>query len=208
MFVHLAALLQVVFLDLALAADNAVAVGLAAAALPPVMRKRAIFWGVCAALVLRIIFALFTVYLLKIKGLLLVGGLLLIWVAWRMWKDLSAAQEEEDKQVKAEESFRRALVSIIIADVSMSLDNVLAVAGVARNTPIVLTIGLVLSVALMAVAAGFLARLIEKNRWIGVIGIVIILFAAAQMIWEDLSIFFPRVIPRMPQLIPHETGAH
>ena len=206
MLIHLAALLQVVFLDLALAADNAVAVGLAAAALPLAMRKRAIFWGVTAALVLRIVFALLTVYLLKITGLLLVGGLLLIWVAWRMWKDLSAKHEEDGQNVKAEDSFRRALVSIIIADVSMSLDNVLAVAGVARNTPIVLTLGLVLSVALMALAAGFLARLIEKNRWIGVVGIVIILFAAAQMIWEDLALFFPGTIPRIPQLIPQHAA--
>jgi YjbE family integral membrane protein len=203
MLAHLAALFQVVFLDLALAADNAVAVGLAAAALPQSLRKRAIFWGVSAALVLRIIFALLTVYLLKITGLLLVGGLALIWVAWRMWKDLRSAEEADAPAVKAQESFRRALVSIIVADVSMSLDNVLAVAGVARNTPVVLTIGLVLSVALMAVAAGFLARLIEKNRWIGLIGIVIILFAAAQMIWEDLALFFPRYVAPMPRPFGH-----
>lgn len=203
MLTHLAALLQVVFLDLALAADNAVAVGLAAAALPQTQRKQAIFWGVCAALVLRIVFALLTVQLLQIKGLLLVGGLMLIWVAWRMWRDLTSTHEPGSLQVKAAENFRRALISIIIADVSMSLDNVLAVAGVARNTPIVLAIGLFLSVALMAVAAGFLARLIEKNRWIGVVGIVIILFAAGQMIWDDLATFFPRVIPRLPYLFGH-----
>src|SRR5262249_2942615 len=161
MFAHIAALVQVVLLDVALAADNAVAVGLAAAALPEHQRRQAIFWGVAAALALRIAFALLTVQLLQIKGLLLVGGLAPIWVAWRMWKDLSA-QNHETPHVKAEGNFRRALMSIIIADVSMSLDNVLAVAGVARDTPFVLAFGLVLSVALMATAAGFIAKLIEK----------------------------------------------
>ena len=196
-----AALFQVILIDLALAGDNAVAVALAAAALPKAQQKLVIFWGIVAALLLRICFALITVQLLQIQGILLAGGVLLLWVSWRMWRDLNAHRAHGPAHHAAEGQFWRALVSIIIADVSMSLDNVLAVAGVAREAPGIMVFGLVFSVLLMAVAATFTARLIEKHRWIAVLGVLIIVGAAVQMIWEDLAHFFPNRIPTMKQLL-------
>ncbi len=207
----IAALVQVVLIDLALAGDNAVAVGLAAAALPHAQQRQAIFWGVIGALVLRIAFALITVQLLEITGILLLGGLLLLWVSWRMWKDLEAhrmptptidpeivAHAAEDAAKVAPKSFGRALLTIIIADVSMSLDNVLAVAGVSRHSPAILAFGLVLSVVLMGVASAVIARIISRHRWIAWLGIVVIVFAALRMIWEDLHAFFPDLVPPIP----------
>ena len=198
-FADLAALLQVILIDLALAGDNAVAVGLAAAALPAKQQRQAIFWGVIGALVLRVAFALLTVQLLQIRGILLAGGLLLFWVAWRMWCDLRVHHEAAARNARpAPASFARALLTIVVADVSMSLDNVLAVAGVARHAPAIMAFGLVLSVVLMGVAAGVIARVIEKHRWIAVVGIVIIIFAAIRMVWEDLHAFFPDVVAPIP----------
>ena len=207
----IAALFQVILIDLALAGDNAVAVGLAASALPAQQQKRAIFWGIVMALVLRILFAGITIQLLEIKGLLLVGGLMLFWVAWRMWDDLRKHQpvmvgepvagehiaEEIVSGGKKPKTFMSALFTIIIADVSMSLDNVLAVAAVSRHNEVIMAFGLVLSVVLMGVAATFIARIIEKHRWIAVVGIVIIVFAGVRMVWEDAHNFFP-VIPGVP----------
>lgn len=207
-----AALLQVVFIDLALAGDNAVAVGLAAAALPKLEQKRAIFWGILLALVLRIAFAAVTTQLLQIQGLLLAGGLLLLWVAWRMWHDLKAhtpvmvgdpvAGEHMAEAIasggKAPATFMRALSTIIIADVSMSLDNVLAVAAVSKHNVYIMAFGLVLSVVLMGVAASIIARVINQHRWIAVLGIVIIVFAGARMIWEDAHNFLPYAVPAIP----------
>ncbi|HWA01748.1 MAG TPA: YjbE family putative metal transport protein [Caulobacterales bacterium] len=191
------ALVQVVLIDLALAGDNAVAVGLAAAGLPAEQRRRAIFWGVLGALVLRIGFALVTVQLLQIHGILLFGGLLLFWVAWRMWRDMQHhAQALEQNVAPPPKSFAAALFTIIIADVSMSLDNVLAVAGIAREHPVILAFGLVLSVVLMGLAANIIARIIEKNRWIAIVGIVVIIIAGAQMILEDAVAF--KWIPPLP----------
>ena len=203
-FANFAALAQVVLLDLALAGDNAIAVGLAAAGLPPAQRRQAIIAGIGGALVLRIIFALAAVSLLRIHGLLLVGGLLLFWVAWRMWVDLKKQEEGPAHQVKQPDSFWRALLTIIIADVSMSLDNVLAVAGVARHFPVIMAIGLVLSVVLMGVAANIIAKMIEKYRWIALVGILVILIAGVQMVWEDLHNFFPSVPapPHVPGMEP------
>ena len=191
--IEAAALFQVVLIDLALAGDNAVAVALAASGLPPQQRQQAIFWGIGAALMLRIAFALITVQLLAVPGLMLIGGVLLLWVATRMYNDLRAHGKDAEPSTPASEEhdFRRAITSIIVADVSMSLDNVLAVAGVARETQVVLAIGLVLSVVLMGVAAGFIARLINKYPIVGYIGVVIILIAAGQMIWDDLNHLFP-----------------
>jgi YjbE family integral membrane protein len=171
----LAALVQVILIDLALAGDNAIAVGLAAAALPVAQRRRAIAIGIGLALILRIGFALITVQLLAIKGLLLIGGLLLLWVAWKMWRDISAHTTMTEGLEQAEASagftpkattFWGALSTIIIADVSMSLDNVLAVAGAARHAPEVMAFGLVLSVVLMGVAASVIAGVINRYRWI------------------------------------------
>jgi YjbE family integral membrane protein len=206
-----AALFQVILIDLALAGDNAVAVGLAAAGLPSQQQKRAIFWGIVMALVLRIVFAGVTIQLLGIPGLLLVGGLLLFWVAWRMWSDLKAHQpvmvgepvavEHAIEGVTAggkPKTFGSALLTIVLADVSMSLDNVLAVAAVSRHNEAIMAFGLVLSVVLMGVAATFIARIIEKHRWIAVVGIVIIVFAGLRMVWEDGHNFFPAYIPGIP----------
>ncbi len=207
-----AALFQVVLIDLALAGDNAVAVGLAAAALPLAIQRRVIFWGVMLALVLRIAFAAVTAQLLQIQGLLFIGGVLLFWVAWRMWADLKAHQpvmvgdpvagEHAAEAIasggKPPTDFGRALLTIIIADVSMSLDNVLAVAAVSKHNVYIMSFGLILSVVLMGVAASLIARIIHKHRWIAVLGIVIILFAGARMIWEDAHNFLPNDVPGIP----------
>ena len=202
------ALVQVVLIDLALAADNAVAVGLAAAALPAAQRQRAIGLGIGLALVLRVIFALITVQLLQIPGILLVGGLMLFWVAWRMWQDIShhnsmeaglaTAEGDVAKPVRAPPTFWGALLTIVIADVSMSLDNVLAVAGVARHAPTIMAFGLVLSVVLMGLAASVVARVIAKHRWIAVVGLIVIVFAGARMVWEDSHRLLPQTVPAMP----------
>lgn len=211
----LTALFSVILIDLALAGDNAVAVGLAASALPRDQQRRAIFWGVVVALVLRIAFATATQYLLDISGLLLAGGLLLLWVAWRMWADLKAhhpislgnpvAGEHAAEVIvaggKKPKTFLSALMTIIIADVSMSLDNVLAVAAVARHNQVIMWFGLVLSVLLMGVAASVIARVIERYRWIAVVGIIIIIFAGVRMIWEDGHHFLPAYIPAIPSFL-------
>lgn len=212
---NLAALLSVILIDLALAGDNAVAVGLAAAALPAVQQRRAIFWGIVIALVLRIVFATVTTQLLEIDWLLLAGGLLLFWVAWRMWDDLSkhrpvtvgdpVAGEHAAEAVvtggKQPKTFFSALLTIIVADVSMSLDNVLAVAAVSRHNEVIMWFGLILSVVLMGVAATFIARVIEKHRWIAIVGIVIIIFAGARMVWEGGHILWPEYVPGLPSFL-------
>ena len=194
----LTALLQVLMIDLVLAGDNAVAVGLAAAGLPQAQRRKAILYGLIAAVVLRIGFALITTWLLGVVGLLLAGGLLLMWVCWKMWRELR--QQASDEEVAANavldddpttepkgrpaKSFRSALLQILIADVSMSLDNVLAVAGAAREHPGVLVVGLVASIALMGIAASWIARLLHRFRWIGYIGFAIVLYVALHMMWQ------------------------
>jgi YjbE family integral membrane protein len=212
---NFAALMSVILIDLALAGDNAVAVGLAAVALPAVQQRRAIFWGIIIALLLRIIFATVTQQLLEIDWLLFAGGLLLFWVAWRMWDDLRkhrpimvgdpVAGEHAAEAVasggKAPKTFMSALMTIIVADVSMSLDNVLAVAAVSRHNEIIMWFGLILSVVLMGVAATFIARVIEKHRWIAVVGIIIIIFAGARMIWEGGHILWPAYVPGVPSFL-------
>ena len=203
---QLAALGQVLMIDLVLAGDNAVAVGLAAAALAPEQRRKAILIGLAAAVVLRIGFALITVQLLAIVGLLLAGGVLLLWVCWKMWRELreQATHDQAESTVEMEhalaihhgggaspeelgikrKSFGAALLQIMIADVTMSLDNVLAVAGAAHEHPWIMVFGLVLSIALMGVAATFIARILNKHRWIGYIGLIIVLYVALHMIWD------------------------
>jgi YjbE family integral membrane protein len=206
LFSDFGALAAVVLIDLALAADNAVAVGLAASALPEAQRRRVIALGIGLALILRIGFALITVQLLAIKGLLLVGGLLLLWVAWRMWQDVSSHTSMAAGEALAEKgsvparavTFGGALMTIVVADVSMSLDNVLAVAGVARHEPVIMAFGLVLSVVMMGVAASLIARVIANFRWIAMIGIAVIVFAAVRMIWEDSHSLVPDMVPAMP----------
>ena len=184
----LAAFIQVVMIDVLLAADNAIVVGALAAGLPPAMRRKVILVGVVAALILRIGFALVVTQLLQIVGLVLAGGLLLIWVAWKMWRELRGGAENDDPLVEqAPRRFWSAAWAVAVADVSMSLDNVLAVAGAARDHPGILAIGLILSVALMGLAANVLARVIERFRWLAYVGLLVILWVAGKMIWEGLT---------------------
>ncbi len=197
----LTALAQVIGIDLVLAGDNAIVIGLAAAGLPKEQRARAILVGIIAATVLRIIFAAMTTQLLAITGLLLAGGILLLWVCWKMWRELRDGHADEERAEEAltgmdlnadgsvagggpVKTFRQAATQIVVADVSMSLDNVLAVAGAAKDHPVVLVIGLVLSIALMGLAASFIARLLNKHRWIAYVGLAIILYVALSMMWE------------------------
>ena len=182
-----AAFFQVIMIDLVLAGDNAVVIGLAAAGLPPERRARAILVGIIAATVLRILFASVAVELLAIVGLLLAGGILLLWVCWKMWRELRTTPHAEAALGVADaprKSFAQAAWQIVMADVSMSLDNVLAVAGAARDHPAALVFGLGLSIVMMGVAAGFIARLLQKHRWIAYVGLVIILYVAGDMIWR------------------------
>lgn len=206
-------LLSVVWIDVALAADNAIAVGLAASALPADQRRRVLAIGVTLALVLRIGFALVTTELLQFPWLLVVGGGVLFWVAWRMWKDIyghtsmAAGQEAADAlggQAKAA-TFGGALLSIVLADVTMSLDNVLTVAAVAKHAPAIMVFGLILSVLLMGIAATFIAGLVQKHRWIALVGIIVIVLAAIRMVWEGLGVVAPGVVPPMPTFMqaPH-----
>ncbi|MFJ6023619.1 TerC family protein [Brevundimonas sp. NPDC092305] len=203
---QLTALGQVLMIDLVLAGDNAVAVGLAAAALAPEQRKKAILVGLAAAVILRIGFALITVQLLAIVGLLLAGGVLLLWVCWKMWRELREQATHDQAEAQAElelamqiehgrgptpeelglkrKSFGAALLQIMIADVTMSLDNVLAVAGAAHEHPWIMVFGLVLSIALMGLAATFIAKMLNRFRWIGYVGLVIVLYVALHMIWD------------------------
>lgn len=180
----LAALAQVVFIDVALAGDNAVVVGLAVTGLPAPKRHWAIVLGIAAATVIRIGFGLVALDLLQILGLLLAGGLLLLWVAWRMFRELGRHRRTPTAAAPARKTLWQAMIQILLADVSMSLDNVLAVAGAAADTPWVLVTGLLLSVGLMGVAANLLARVIESQRWIAWAGLAIVVFVALRMIWE------------------------
>ncbi len=187
------ALGQVLAIDIVLAGDNAIVVGALAAGLPEAQRKKVILIGVAAALVLRIGFALMVSQLLGIVGLVLAGGLLLLWVAWRMYRELrlqpvnpgsAEVIGDEHAGLAPAKSFAAAAWAVALADVSMSLDNVLAVAGAARDHPQILIIGLILAVALMGVAANFIAKYIERYRWIAWIGLVVIVYVAGKMIWD------------------------
>jgi len=194
----LTALAQVILIDLVLAGDNAIVIGLAAAGLPPDQRNKAILVGVVAATVLRVAFAGMTTQLLKIVGLLFAGGILLLWVCWKMWRELRTSHETENEGIEAfsdydinadgtiagsapRKTFAAAAWQIVVADVTMSLDNVLAVAGAAREHPIVLVFGLALSIALMGLAASLIARLLQRHRWIAYLGLAVILYVALDM---------------------------
>ena len=180
---HAAALAQVLLIDITLAGDNAVVVGMAVMGLAGTQRRRAILFGTVGATVLRVLFALVAVRLITIIGLTLAGGLLLLWVAWRMYRELRA-QRDAGGAVAAPASFRGALLRIILADLSMSLDNVLAVAGAARQDIAALVAGLVFSVVLMGAAASTVANLIERYRWMAWVGLLIVLYVAARMVWD------------------------
>jgi YjbE family integral membrane protein len=188
------ALLQVIMIDLVLAGDNAVVIGLAAAGLAPERRGRVIMAGIVAATVLRILLAIFVVELMQIVGLLLAGGILLLWVCWKMWRELRGRRGQETGQAKApRKTFAQAVWQIVLADVSMSLDNVLAVAGAARDHLIALMFGLALSIVLMGVAASLIARLLERQRWIAYVGLAIILYVACDMIWRGAHEVWPHL---------------
>jgi YjbE family integral membrane protein len=194
-------------IDLVLAGDNAIVIGLAAAGLPEGQRRKAILVGILAATVLRIGFASITVQLLQIIGLLLAGGVLLLWVCWKMWRELQSQRHHQptfqnlssartmDTPVAAakQKTLGQAIWQITIADVSMSLDNVLAVAGAAREHPMILIFGLALSIALMGLAASFIARLLEKHRWIAYVGLVIILYVALDMCYRGALEVWPHI---------------
>ena len=203
------ALLQVIAIDLVLAGDNAIVIGMAAAGLPAEQRKRAILVGIIAATLLRIGFALATTWLLQIGPMLLIaGGLLLLWVCWKMWRELRVTHEEEEEATEAlsetdynkdgavankgpRKNFAQSAWQIVFADVSMSIDNVLAVAGAAMEHPTVLIFGLALSIALMGFAASFVARLLHKHRWIAYIGLLIIFYVAVKMILDGAVDQYP-----------------
>jgi YjbE family integral membrane protein len=186
-------LLQVVLIDLVLAGDNAIVIGLAAAGLPQAQRGKAILIGIVAATMLRILFAGLATQILQIVGILLAGGILLLWVCWKMWRELRASSTGpiDAKQAlgasagsKSRKTLVQASWQIIVADVSMSLDNVLAVAGAAREHPVVMIFGLGLSIAMMGVAASFIARLLQDHRWIAYVGLAVILYVAVEMIFR------------------------
>jgi len=197
----LTSFLGVIMIDLTLAGDNAVVIGLAAAGLPAEQRRKAIMIGILAATVLRIGFASVAVQLLNVVGLLLAGGLLLLWVSWKMWQELRIL--DPDPHVEAGETaleaptktLRQAVIQITLADVSMSLDNVLAVAGAAREHPWVLIFGLALSIVLMGLAASFIARLLQRHHWIAWVGLAIILFVALRMIWHGAEDILAHAAP-------------
>ena len=191
-----AAFIQVLLIDLVLAGDNAIVVGALAAGLPPEQRRKVILIGVIAALVLRIIFALMVTWLLGIVGLVLAGGILLLWVAWRMYRDIRGhaagavsggspeIEGDEHSGVAPAKSFAAAAWGVAVADVSMSLDNVLAVAGAAREHPGILIVGLIFAVALMGIAANIIAKYIERYRWIAWVGLAVIVYVAGKMVYE------------------------
>jgi YjbE family integral membrane protein len=199
-----AAFLEILFIDIVLAGDNAVVVGALAARLPADQRKKVILIGVLAALVLRIVFALAVTQLLQVVGLILAGGILLLWVAWRMYREIRHKDESEGSEeilgdehsgLKPAKTFKGAALGVALADVSMSLDNVLAVAGAAREHPYVLVFGLILSVLLMGAAANIIAKYIDRYRWIAWVGLLVILYIALKMVYEGAGHVAPVIAP-------------
>jgi YjbE family integral membrane protein len=188
---ELTTILQVIFINVVLSGDNAIVVGMAAAGAPAAIRPKVIFYGIGGAVVLRVVLSLLAVRFMDVVGLLLVGGLLLLWVCWKLYQEIREAGGEMLTEVDSPEvvvestkTLGEALWQIIVADVSMSLDNVLAVAGAAREHPWIMAGGLVLSIALMGVAATFIARLLGRYRWLAWVGLIVIVYVALSMIWE------------------------
>jgi YjbE family integral membrane protein len=192
----LTVLAQVLLIDLMLAGDNAVVVGLAVTGLPAADRRRAILYGIIGATVIRILFALVALRLLAVVGMLFAGGVLLLWVCWKMFRELRAAPDHHAEGGRPPKSMRAAMTQIILADVSMSLDNVLAVAGAAHGHPYVLAAGLLVSVLLMGIAANFLARILERQRWIAWIGLLIVLYVALKLMWDGYGDIAHALWPR------------
>ena len=194
------AFFKVVMIDLVLAGDNAIVIGMAAAGLPKPLRAKAILVGIAAATILRILFAIVAIQLLKFIGLVLVGGLLLLWVCWKMWRELRQGHQncdahsgENNASGTPQKTFLQAATQIVIADISMSLDNVLAVAGAAREHPMVLIFGLILSIALMGLAASFIARTLNNHRWVAYLGLAIIVYVSFDMIFRGGMEVWPHV---------------
>ncbi len=182
---------QIVFIDLVLAGDNAIIIGMVASQFPTEQRKKIIFWGIGAAVVLRVIFTLITAYLLQITGLRLIGGILLLYICYRLYEDVIKMNGNAEENVKKVDnsSFMKAITTVILADVTMSLDNVLGVAGAARDHYMLLIFGLVLSIVLMATAATLISGWIKKYKWIGWVGLLAILFVAIELIYTDVKLF-------------------
>jgi len=181
---------QIVFIDLVLAGDNAILVGMVASQFPIEQRKKIIFWGIGAAVILRIIFTLITAYLLQITGLRLIGGILLLYICYKLYIDIVKNNPEDKNNIKVEDSnLLKAISTILIADVAMSLDNVLGVAGVAREHYLLLIFGLLLSIALMATAATLISNWIKKYKWIAWLGLIAILAVAIDLIYTDIKLF-------------------
>jgi len=181
---------QIVFIDLVLAGDNAIIIGMVASQFDHNLRKKIIFWGIGAAVVLRIIFTLITAYLLQINGLKTIGGILLLYIAYKLYKDVIKNEDQDKQKIKTDNStLFKAIMTVIVADVSMSLDNVLGVAGAARDHYILLVFGLILSIFLMAVVATIISKWIKKYKWIGWLGLLAILAVAIELIYSDLTLF-------------------
>ena len=181
---------QIVFIDLVLAGDNAIIIGMVASKFPLEQRKKIIFWGIGAAIILRIIFTLLTAYLLQLTGLRLIGGILLLYICYKLYVDVIKNDSKNNEDVKVDDSsFFKAITTVILADITMSLDNVLGVAGAARDHYTLLVFGLVLSIILMATAATLISKWIKKYRWIGWVGLFAILFVAVELIYTDVKLF-------------------
>ncbi|MFL2886735.1 MAG: TerC family protein [Candidatus Pelagibacter sp.] len=181
---------QIVFIDLVLAGDNAIIIGMVASKFPLDQRKKIIFWGIGVAIILRIIFTLLTAYLLQITGLRLIGGILLLYICYKLYVDVIKNSSNDNEDIKVDNSsFLKAITTVILADITMSLDNVLGVAGAARDHYTLLVFGLVLSIILMATAATLISKWIKKYRWIGWIGLFAILFVAIELIYTDIKLF-------------------
>ena len=189
---------QVIFVDLILAADNAIIVAMVAARVPAEMRQRVILLGIAAAVVMRIGFSLIAVQLLAVTGIKLFGGLLLLWVCWKLWQEITKPENHAEETSQEEQqlgSLRVAIFQIVIADLSMSIDNVLAIAGLSRDYPLILVFGLVLSVAFMIFAATLISKIVDKYPWINYVGLIIIFYVALQMIWEGShELFAPAAV--------------
>ena len=183
-------LTQIILIDLVLAGDNAIVIGMVASQFDHDLRKKIIFWGIGAAIILRIIFTIITAYLLQINGLKLIGGLLLLYIAYKLYKDVIKNEGTEKQKIRTDNStFFKAIMTVIIADISMSLDNVLGVAGAAKQHYVLLVFGLVLSILLMATVANIISKWIKKYKWIGWLGLLAILVVALELIYSDLIIF-------------------
>ena len=186
---------QIVLIDLVLAGDNAIIIGLVASQFDQNLRKKIIFWGIGAAIILRIVFTLITAYLLQIDGLKLVGGLLLLYISYKLYRDIIKKENYSEKKIESGDlTFYKAIIIIIIADVTMSLDNVLGVAGAAKNHYILLVFGLVLSILLMATVANVISKWIKKYKWIGWLGLLAILAVAIELIYSDIN-FIDKYVP-------------